>query len=328
MYSEDLRRRMEVALASDGARNELFSSAFATFGTVYYVDADNGSDTRNDGLSMSGAFATVAKAYSKVTSNAHDVIVLSGAGAHTLTDELLVAKNRVHFVGLGGGSRYMGQRTRFEMGVTTGSAIALLQVTGVGCTFSNIKFRSSDTLATSLYCVADGGEFTQFTNCSFEKATDLGTALSAEFLCNSDTGYYKNCTFGNLIYARTHATRSVVYFARETITGKVARDCMFEDCLFLNHCGTAAQVHFYIPGATDIERLLLFKNCTFWTAKLSAATQAAVFGVTSAQTEGEVLLQGCVTQNVTDTCVTGKGVFTNSVTPVSDGTESVTCAAT
>ncbi len=50
MYSEDLRRRMEVGLASPSARDELFSGAFQTFGTVYYVDATNGLDTNGGTL--------------------------------------------------------------------------------------------------------------------------------------------------------------------------------------------------------------------------------------------------------------------------------------
>lgn len=294
----------------------------ATFGTVYWVDATNGNDG-NDGLGPGEdhALKTVSAAYSKVTTNKHDVIMLSGVAAHSLTDELTVAKNRVHFVGLGGGSRYMGQRARFELGVTTGSAIAAVQVTGVGCTFTNIKFRSVDTLSTSLYAVADGGEFTQFTNCSFEKATDLDQTTAAELLCNADTGYYKNCSFGNCIYTVSVA-RSVILFTRETITGKVARDCIFEDCIFMNRTSAAGSVHLKMTG-NDIERLCLFKNCTFWTAKTSSATQSLVAGVASALTDGEVLLQNCVVQNVTNVAANTAGIFTNSPTPVANATESV-----
>ena len=145
----------------------------SSFGDYFFVDADVGSDDVNDGLSMDEPKKTVLAAYNLTVSGNHDVLVMSGNAPHAIADEIIVAKSRVHFVGLGGGSRYLGQRTRFEMGVTTGVAKAIIQVTGVGCTFSNIKFRSVDTLAASLYAVADGGEFTQFSYCSFEKATDL-----------------------------------------------------------------------------------------------------------------------------------------------------------
>ncbi len=285
----------------------------ATFGTTFFVDVANGSDGF-DGLSMtatggSGPKATVLAAYNATTSNNHDVIVMTGAGAHVFTDELLVSKNRVHFVGLGGGSRYLGQRTRWTMGVTTGSAIALLQVTGVGCTFSNIKMTSSDTLSTSLYCVADGGEFTQFSNIWMEKDTDLNQTTAAELLGNGDTSYYKNCTFGNGIYTVTVARQNVL-FTRETISGKVARDTIFEDCIFLSRCNSTTFVN--VRATTnDLERLTLFKNCTFQAVKTSPSTQAEAFGIASALTDSEIILQNSVTQNITNIATATSGVYTN-----------------
>ncbi len=285
----------------------------ATFGTIYFVDADNGSDGFN-GLAMtatggSGPKKTVLAAYNATTSNKHDVIVMSGVGAHAIADEIIVSKSRVHFVGLGGGSRYMGQRTRFEMGVTTGSAIAILQVTGLGNTFTNIKFRSVDTLSTSLYAVADGGELSQFTNCSFEKATDLGETTAAELLGNGDTAYYKNCTFGNGIYTPT-AARQNVLFTRQTITGKVARDNIFEDCIFLSRCGSTTFVNVRAT-VNDLERLTLFKNCSFQAVKTSTATQDEAFGIASALTDSEIMLQDCSTQNISNIATASSGVYTN-----------------
>lgn len=291
-----------------------------TFGKVYFVDADNGSDGYS-GKSPAKAFATVAQAYSVVRTNKDDVIVMSSVSAHTISDEITVSKNRVHFVGdISGGARYMGQRTRWEMGTTTGSAIAVLQVTGVGNTFTGIKFRSTDDLSTSLYAVADGGEFTQFICCSFEKDEDLNQTGAAEFLCNADTGYYYRCSFGNCIYTVSVA-RAVVLFTRETITGKVARDCVFEDCIFMNKTSATTSIHCKAT-TSDIERVCLFKDCVFWTAKTSSATQAVVFGIASALTDGEILLKDCTVQNVTDVCATALGVYTNSPAPSATGTES------
>ena len=297
----------------------------ATFGTTFFVDAYNGNDA-NDGLSMDFAKSTVLAAYNLTTSGNHDVIVLTGNAAHSIADEITVSKNRVHFVGLGGGSRYMGQRTRFEMGTTTGTAIAIIQVTGVGCTFTNIKFRSTDDLSTSLYAVADGGEFTQWTNCSFEKDEDLNQTTAAELLCNADTGYYLNCSIGNCIYTKSVA-RANVLFTRTTIAGKVARDCIFEDCILMNRTSATTAI-FGKATANDIERVCLFKNCTFWNAKTSSATQAACFIVAAALTDGEILLQDCVSQNVTDIAAGSKGIFTTRPAPSATGTESVEVTTT
>src|SRR3990167_2116183 len=71
----------------------------ATFGTTFYVSSDSGSDSY-DGLSMATPKLTLLAAYNLTTTNKHDVIVLSGNAAHVLADELLVSKNRVHFIGL------------------------------------------------------------------------------------------------------------------------------------------------------------------------------------------------------------------------------------
>ena len=299
----------------------------ATFGTTFYVNSntDEGSDS-NDGLSMEAPKATVLAAYDLTTAGAGDVIVMTGNSDHVFADELIVSKSRVHFVGLGGGSRYLGQRTRWTMGVTTGSAIALLQVTGVGCTFTNIKMTSADTLAASLYCVADGGEFTQFTNCWFEKNTDLNQTTAAEFLCNSDTGYYLRCTFGNTIYEVTVARQSVLC-TRETITGKVARDCIWEDCLFQQRSTASTNVNIRATG-NDLERMMLFRKCIFWNAKTSSGLQSLAFGIASVLTDAEVLLDRCTLQNIVDVAAASRGVFTNSVTPIATGTESVEVTTT
>ena len=303
------------------------SSGFPlTFGNVFWVDANAGSDGNlGDGPASDHALKTVLAAYNKTVSNNHDVILLSAASAHVIAAEIAVTKNRIHFVGLGGGSRYIGQRTRFEMGVTTGTGIAIIKNTGVGNTFTNIKFRSVDTLSTSLYAFADGGEFTQITNCSFEKDEDLNQTGAAEFLCNCDTGYYKNCAFGNMIYSVTVA-RGCVLITRVTIAGKVARDCIFEDCLFLNKTTSTGAVHVLGTTATDVERFMWFKNCAFMTSVLSTVNQVHAIHNANALTDGEIICQDCMCTNVDD-FGTVTGLFTNSPTSAAAGTETIQATA-
>jgi hypothetical protein len=298
----------------------------ATFGKYYYVNSDTGKGSdNNDGLTMETAYATLEQAYDTVTSNNHDVIVMSGNSGHALADEIVWAKNRVHVVGLGGGHRYMGQRTRITLPVTTGSAIAALKVTGVGNTFTNLKITSSDTLSTSVYCVADGGEFSQWNYCWFEKDTDLDQTGAAELLCNADTGFYNHCTFGNMIY-RPSVARQNVLFTRETITGKVARDVIFEDCLFLSFASATTFVNLRATG-NDIERLALFKDCLF-ASKAGSSAQALVCGIASALTDAEITLMHCAAQNITDIAAASSGVFTTSPTPSATGTETVEVTTT
>lgn len=319
-WSSDTRRRMEVALASSGARDELESMlGFSTFGTVFYVDSDNGNDTTNDGLSMDSAFATIAQAYSKTTTNKHDVIVLSAASAHTLTDELTIAKNRVHIVGTGfreGAS--LGQRSRITMGVTTGSAIAAIQITGVGVTLNNLKITSADTLSTSLYCVADGGEFTILRNCWLEKNTDLDQTGAAELLCNGDTSTYIGCTIGNMIYQPSVARQNVL-FTRETITGKVARSVTFDDCNFISFPAATTVSLMRTANANDIERFCIVKNSRFL-AKASGSTMAEAIAIASALTDGYIYLHDCfVDGGITNIATASSGVYSNQPNSASLG---------
>ncbi len=289
---------------------------FATFGKSYFVDVERGSDNF-DGLAMinengqggSGPFATYAAAEDAVTSGNHDFIYLSGEGAHAIADEITFDKSRVHTVALPFMGVQMGQRARFEMGVTTGTAIGIIKNTGVGNTWHGIKFRSTDTLATSLYTFADGGEFTVLDSCSFEKASLLTTATVAELLCNGDTPTYRNCSFGNGIYT-VAAARQNVLFTRQTITGKVARDIRFEKCTFVSRCNDTAFVNCRATN-NDIERTATMEDCEFIAVKTSPAAQADVFGIAIALSDARIILKGnCIVDNIAEIASTA-GVFVN-----------------
>src|SRR3990167_8639501 len=229
-------------------------------GQYWFVNVNTGSDG-NTGKRMNKPLKTIAKAYELATTNNHDVIVLSANGALAETDELAVTKNRLHFWGLDAVGRYLGQRTRWTMGVTTGTAIAVVQNTGVGNSFQRIKFDSSDTTTTSVYAFAEGGEYTVIENCEIVEHGDLATATAADLLMNGDSAYIKGCYIGSTAYVVT-AARTNVLLTRETITGKVARDVIFEDCIFGLNSTSATASHFHTTTATDVERMFLVKNCT------------------------------------------------------------------
>jgi len=329
MFSNDLSRRLEVALASGSARDEFISSlGFTTFGTVFYVDANDGSDL-NDGLSMDAAKKTVLAAYNLTTSGAHDIVAMSANSAHAIATTLAISKSRVHFVGLGLGSRYIGQRCRWEMGVTTGAEISMVTNTGVGNTFHNIKFRSVDTNSSSLYTFVDAGEYTWMDHCSVEHAGLLATAGTAELLCICDSPLYTSCTFGNMIYEVTSTTRGCVSFNGSIAVGtSQCRDAKFVDCDFLCKPGATTSCFAYIPNATDIERFLIFKDCTFMTNKIGGATMALAIRMTTIQTYSYVALKDCVVVGATDTGTTTRDIYTTSPTAAADGTEAVAVTTT
>lgn len=326
MLSTDTKRRLEVGLASTAAAAELLSSiGITTFGKIFYVNADSdansvakGNDTVHDGLSMDKPFATLSAAYTAVTSNNHDVIIMSGSTAHTITSPLTFSKNRFHIVSADPAwpLRHMGQRTRITSAMSTNANKAPITITGVGVTLHGLKISSADTAATSLYTIADGGEFTILDRCWLEKSTDLDQTGAAELLCNGDTSAYVGCTFGNMIYQPSVARQNVL-FTRETITGKVARDVIFRDCTFQSFATSATFVNCRAT-TNDIERLCWFKDCLF-ASKKGSTLQDEAFGIASALTDAQVALHNCMTINVTNIATASSGVFSNQANSASLG---------
>ena len=262
--------------------------------TAFFVDYGNGSDgVSTKANSVSRPWKTVDKAYDALTTNKNEGIALMGSSAHVLTEMLTWSKNRCHMFGYDPGGRMYGQNARVQLGITTAAAdIAVVQNTGVRNSFCNIKFDSANTLATSLYTFAEGGEYTVFNGCEFYKGTLLTTAGTAEVVCNGDSSQWYNCTFGDLVNERGSSVirRANVLLSRETITGKVARDCTFVDCTFLHKAAHLDVSFFWGSGTTDVERRLLLIRPVFWNCVLATADPADAIDFGGAQTEGDVLL--------------------------------------
>jgi len=285
-------------------------------GKIYYVDATNGSDG-NTGREPSAAFKTVAKALSVVTSNNHDVVVLSANSGHAVTAMLDISKNRVHFIGLDGRTGFgMGARARVTMGVTTAATdIAVMKNTGVGNTFTNIKFDSSNTVAESLYTVAEGGEYTVYNQCEFYKSTDLDGTAAAEVLNNGDSTQWIRCTFGSTanIIADDKIRPNMLLTA--TLSGKKMRDNIIDQCLFLVKSAGTEAVRIYGANATDVERMLLVKDSIFLSNSLGAATPAHAVGFGAAQTQGSVILKDCTSVDHTVMAEASVGIYVDGAVP-------------
>lgn len=279
-------------------------------GKTFYVDPTNGSDG-NDGRTPEKALATVAQAYSLVTTNAHDTIALSANAGHAVTSMLSISKNRMHIVGLSGRNGIgMGARARITMGVTTAATdIAVMQNTGVGNTFTGIKTDSSNTKAESLYSVVEAGEYAIYNSCELYKSTDLDDAGASELALNGDSAQFHNMTIGSTAN-ETGNIRANVIVTGGIVSGKKLRDCYFQNCMFLAKADDTDKVFVYGANATDVERSLTFKGCTFFNNPLSAGTPAAAIAFGAAQTEGAVFCDA--TTAVVDVTVmgtTGQNIF-------------------
>ena len=308
--------RIKDALYVQGVPTLGMSGIPVTYGDVYFVDYDNGSDG-NVGTRRDKAFKTLAYAYSKAVSNHNDVIALSANATHSLSSMLSITKNRVHFIGLDSGGRMYGQRARISLGVTGIAAnIASIQNTGVGNTFRNLKISNSDTVAEGLYTFAEGGEYSLFENVELYKSSQLDATTAAELLLNGDSAQFHNCTLGSLVdIIEDNKIRPCVRLAREIITGKVARDCHFQHCFFWRKTAGVEATHVYAAGATDVERLLLMEDCVFVNAKLSSAVIANAVGAGAAQTEGIILLKDCASVNCTVMAQASVGIYVAGAVP-------------
>ena len=265
-------------------------------------------------------FTTIAAAYDAAITNSHDVIALAGNGAHAVTEMLDISKNRIHFIGLAGrvrdNSYGIGARARVTMGVTTAATdIAIIQNTGVGNTFTGIKFDSGNTKDESLYAIAEGGEYTIYDNCEFYKSTDLDQTAAAEVLNNGDSVQWLNCVFGSSanIIADDKIRPNMLLTA--TLTGKKCRDNIVSHCIFLVKAAGTEAVRIYGANATDVERMFLVENSVFFSNPLGAATPAHAVGFGSAQTEGCVILKNCTSVDHTVMAQAAVGVYVDGAVP-------------
>lgn len=300
----------------------------ATLGKFIFVDYGNGSDS-NNGENMDSPVKTLAQAYSMVRTNKDDVIVLMGSSTHVLSEMLTVAKNRVHIIGMdaSGGRRY-GQNAKVQLGVTTEATdIATIEVTGVRCTFHNIKFINANTVAQGIYCVVDAGEYSVFDSCEFYKSTDLDVTGAAELVANGDSSHYRNCFIGSTANEISGAViRPCVLVTGGIVTGKKARDVTFEGCIFARKCGNAANRLIYGANATDVERMFLIKDCLFYNNPLGTADPDYAIAFGAAQTEGSVIVKDSASVSCTNLSATTGVYLANGAANANNGGEAIQSA--
>lgn len=292
----------------------------ATFGDVYYVDYRNGSDS-HDGKHKDRAFKLLSRAYDAVTTNNNDLVLIDGDSEIVETGGLItLSKNRVHTIGLNGLLPPLGYGAgaRVIQNVVTGAAnTATFRNTGVRNTFAGIKFQNANSTSTCLHCVEEAGEYARYYNCEFYKSTLLTTNLTAEVLLNGDSACFQNCTFGDLVNSRgaSGVERPNVKLDRETVAGKVCRDCSFIDCTFLHNAAHAEACFFYGHNANDVERRLVLVRPIFWNCALAADNPDNGINFGAAQTVGNVLLVNPASINVEVMAGGSLGVYVTGAVP-------------
>jgi len=282
-------------------------------GNIWYVDYRNGNDN-DSGDSWERAFKTYSKAISSAVSNNNDIILIDGDSTVAESAMVTISKNRVHTIGVNGALGHYGQGAKISIGATTAATdIACIKNTGVRNTFTGIKVISNNTVAEGLYAFAEGGEFSRFFNCEFYKSEDLDDAGAAEILLNGDSAMFYNCTIGSTANETGNIRANVLCSA--TLSGKKLRDCYFENCLFFGKADDTDKVFVYGANATDVERMLMLKDCTFINNTLAAGVPAHAVGFGAAQTQGVVFLKNCSSVNCTIMAQAAVNIYVDGAVP-------------
>src|SRR3990167_5448692 len=292
-----------------GVKDEVFDYLFRAaqnlYGDVYWVFED--SDTNYQAMIKThpkNVFNTVLGAYNATTTNNNDVIFISAHTGHALTAMLTVSKNKVHFIGMGGDGRIGDQRTRVTIGVTTAvTDVALIRVTGQGCTFRNIKFATSNTLTEAVTCFQDespNGLLVK--NCSIHSigSAQLTATGGSALRLAGDGSLYDRCQIGADTILNTVANQ-VVHI--KTIDSAVAKRVVFKECLFYTYSSDSTHVFVKVPTASgDVDRYVFFKDCDFLnfaTADGGGTTLAVAFE-SEITAGGHIFVSGGSAFGVTD----------------------------
>lgn len=298
-------------------------SAVPTFGNVFLVfDPDDTDEAnyahmqdvfRTDSEGLVRFYTSLSSAVDAAESNNNDVIILDNNSSHALTAILAVSSNRLHFISLDyllGMRKWQGHGAKVTIAGSTATDTATIRNTGVRNSFRGIKFESTNTSTSAKWAFEEGGEFTYFDCCHFVRNAIVSTTTAADILMNGDSSEFHHCTFGYTSVAITaNGNRPCVDLGREQITGKVCRDGIFEDCIFQRRSNDADNSFIYSSGATDVERMLLVKDCIFWADALGTTNMDECVSGAATLTQGSILVLNCVATQTPAAISTTTGVF-------------------
>jgi hypothetical protein len=274
------------------------------FGDVYFVDDTNGDDTY-DGKSTTRPFKTLNKAYTECTTSNNDVIVINGTDPVEEDSMLTWSKNKIHVVGLGAfGATDQSPRIIFSTTGIASDSAAVIKVTGWANTFTNVRINCWGTHANNVTALWDAGEATTYTNCQFNKFTDLGETTASNVEARGDSTTWRNCKFGFDTLEITAARPNL----RIKGTGGSARmkNNYFENCYWVCDSSDSDGAHVLIHSTNSLAFSNVMVNpiflCSVITSKATAVLDNAIDSV-SGLVEGNLLVVNPAT-NCTAICAT------------------------
>lgn len=254
-------------------------------GSIFYIDANAGSDTANNGTTQDQAFATVAAAYAAMTSGKHDVSVIAPTGGTGRTAETTTITWGKRFAHLIGSAAPTAQDIRAGISFGTGGS---LSITENGCLFKNLTFNGTTDINVPVQI--NGGDYNSFINVDFKGSlnatTGDDTAARALYITGGQENYFGGCTFGADTFMRSAANATLEF-------ASAASRNVFEDCKFIAAIDAATPVHVLFTGTNAIDRWIEFKNATFYSFSANDATaMTACMNLSAQATTGHVLVTG------------------------------------
>lgn len=252
-------------------------------------------------------YSTLEAAYAAATSNADDVILLSGHSTHTVANGIAWTKSRIHVIGMDGGHRLVQQGAKVASTDAVGDAY-VIKVTGTRNSFQNIKFIQNDTTATSLHVAEMGGEGTLYKNCSFTfgVADNLDLTTATEVLCGEDSGTFIDCQFGQDTLLSSASARTIMTIDQVT-SGQEFKSNIFRDCTWLGSSSDADLQAISMAAAGDILFTNHFIRPSFIASLDSAGGIACTKAVSTANgtTKGTILISYPMVHGFSDVGING-----------------------
>lgn len=305
--------------------NQIASSVGPNFGKIHVVMEDSDPDATqqmiqelftSDPDGRVRFYRTLEAAYSAVTTNANDVILLSAHTTHSLATGIAWTKNRVHVIGMDGGGRLVQQGAKVELSGAVDSAY-VIKVTGVRNSFKNIKFIQSSTHANALTVLQEGGEGNLYENCTFTFGVvdNLDQTTAHEVVAGSDSATYLRCNFGTETLL-TSAARSVFHIDQVT-TSQEFKSNILKECIFLISSSSSTATFVRLDAVGDILYTNIFDRCIF-VASVDSAGGAAIAEASQTGTstvKGVLVYNYCSAFNCTDfsTATSGRNAATQIV---------------
>lgn len=276
---------------------------------AYFVDPVRGNDS-NDGLTPETALDTITAAYGKAVDTQGDVIYLLNDGNTTgtarETSPLTWAKDNTHLVGLCAPAM-ISQRARITPVATNAlTAGPVITVSGHGNIFANVQIAhfaaNTDSIAARGVDVTGSRNYffnVHIVGISNDHSGDEANAADL-YINGGHENLFERCTIGVDTVVRSTTCSNV------ELVGAATRN-IFQDCLFVANCDNAGALFVKVDGSGDIDRFVLFRNCSFINTVESSGTAMTSASSVHNTCGGLVMFHGCQIAGANDVAAADNG---------------------